>query len=103
MKRTLALLSLGALLTSGAAIAATGGNEGQKAPFTQNTPATGSVPSGTPSVSAQSTGAYQLRKARRAHTAGCNQPSSFKSERRRRQRQWRRQRCQRQRGGGTSR
>ena len=45
MKRTLALLSLGALLTSGAAMAATGGNEGQKAPSTQNTPATGSVPS----------------------------------------------------------
>jgi hypothetical protein len=31
MKRTLALLSLGALLTSGAAMAATGGNEGSKA------------------------------------------------------------------------
>ena len=47
-----------ALLMSGAAMAATAGNEGGQATSNQNAPATGSVPSGTPSVSAQSTGAY---------------------------------------------
>ena len=55
MKRTLALLSLGALLTSGAAMAA---NEGQKAPPNQNTQATGSATTVPPNTSAQSTGAY---------------------------------------------
>ena len=60
MKKTLALLSLAALLTSGAAMAATGGgNEGgQQAPADQNTPATGSATTVPPSTSAQATGAY---------------------------------------------
>jgi len=58
MKRTLALLSLAALLTSGAAMAA-GNDSGQQAPADQNTPATGSASNAIPpSVSAQSTGQY---------------------------------------------
>jgi hypothetical protein len=59
MKKTLALLSLAALLASGgAAMAANAGNEGQQTPAPQNTPATGSAPTVPPSTSAQSTGAY---------------------------------------------
>jgi hypothetical protein len=75
MKRTLALLSLGLLLTSGAAMAANAGNEGQKAPAPQGPAATGSVPSGTPSVSAQSTGAYPgARGATGSHQPDATNP-----------------------------
>ena len=58
MKKTLALLSLGALLTSGAAMAANSGTESQQTPATQNAPATGSATTVPPSTSAQATGAY---------------------------------------------
>jgi hypothetical protein len=58
MKRTLALLSLAALLASGGAAMAASNDSGQQAPANQNTPATGSATSTRPSVGAQSTGAY---------------------------------------------
>jgi len=57
MKKTLALLSLAALLASGGAgMAANDG--GQQAPANQNTPATGSATTVPPNTSAQATGAY---------------------------------------------
>jgi hypothetical protein len=50
MKRTLAMLSLAALLGSGGAAMAAGNDSGQQAPANQNTPATGSASNATPQM-----------------------------------------------------
>ena len=72
MKRHLALLSLAALISGGAAMAA-GNDLGQQSPPDRNTPATGSASNATPpSVSAQSTGAYPGAKG----PTGSTQPDA---------------------------